>query len=188
MNYPEKEELIERYRHYTDPELLQILKRRNDYQPSAIEAAQQVATERGLAIEPPAGQTSVSGSRIFPMPSSASGRMKLAQSLQRMLYFVAVVPFVAGVLNLAEGANAVAAAYLGATVGWLLASLFAFRRRDSRIALAFFPIMLALAIVRFANGGLPASVSVNDVVVAGLAVLAVVYAVCFYRAVLKSEC
>jgi hypothetical protein len=87
--------------HYSDLQILEILKKRKHYQPDAAALAIDEAIKRGLIHseqdlfseefnEPPRKKT------LFPIPENEKYRDKLRKSISRMLIFGGVIPFAIG--------------------------------------------------------------------------------------------
>lgn len=109
MEFPDKDSLKSRFEHYSDEQLLEILKNQAGYQELAVEVAVEVALFRGLinsredlpGLESPAQKTT--GSPIFPRFNTASQTRKVIKSLMRVVYLATLFPLIYAGLAYAGG-------------------------------------------------------------------------------------
>ncbi|MCW0482026.1 hypothetical protein [Gaoshiqia sediminis] len=109
MEFPDKDSLKSRYEHYSDEQLLEILKNQAGYQKLAVEVAVEVALSRGLInsredlpeLQFHAQKTA--GSPIFPRLNTASQTRKVTKSLMRVVYLVTLFPLIYAGLAYAGG-------------------------------------------------------------------------------------
>lgn len=185
MEFPEKDELIARYQKYTDEELLAILKNPNDYQWVAVEAARKVASERGLEwaelpIDHPAG-----GFSIFPRLSNPENALKLIKSLQRLLYFVALIPLITAALSFTDGYPALAFVYGGIAVLWGVLAMLAVRRKRHQMVLLLFLLFIFMLVLRYVTAGLPVGFKLVDWVVAVIALGVLIYILLYFKILVR---
>lgn len=109
MEFPDKESLRRRFENYTNDQLLDILKHPKDYQEAAIEAATELALERGLINSrydlagPEFRPAEASGTKLFPVLNTPEQNRKLRSSLIRILALVTIFPVMYAILSFAGG-------------------------------------------------------------------------------------
>lgn len=186
MDLPEKEELVTRYQNYTDEELLTILQHPKDYQEAAVDAARELAFERGIEwAEVPAGPTKT-GFAFFPRLSSPESALNLIKSLQRILYLVALVPLIAGALSYTDGYPTLAIAYGGIAIVWGVLSMLTVRRKRHQMVLLLFLLLGFMAVLRYITAGLPVGLKVVDWTVWGIAAVALVYILLYFKFLVRN--
>lgn len=181
MEFPEKTDLIDRYQKYTDEELFAILNHPKDYQDVAVEAAREVAEARGLEFEVAARESHDSKFRIFPTFSSAEKAMSLIKSIQRLLYFIALIPFITAAMSFTDGYPSLALVYAGIAIMWAVIAFLAVRRRRHQMVLLLFLLFIFLMVLRYMTAGLPVDAQIVDWVVFGIIFLAVVYLLVYFK-------
>jgi len=185
MDFPEKEELVDRYQNYTDEELLAILQHPKDYQEAAVDAAREVAFERGIEwAEVPADSTK-SGFAFFPRLSNPENALKLIKSLQRILYFVALIPLIAGALSYTDGYPTLAIAYGGIAVVWGVLAMLTVRRKRHQMVLLMFLLLVFLMVLRYITAGLPVDLKTVDWTVWGIAFVVLVYTLLYFKILVR---
>jgi hypothetical protein len=148
-------DFYEKYSNYTEEQLLEILKKRKDYQESAVDAAIKIAIERKIIFSeqdlfsPEFEPVESKGSKIFPEISNSYQREKLIGSILRFLYVISFLPLVFGFLKYAEGR--LLFTYLGVGVGliWFLLCFFLSKTKKRFL---FFPLFVLLISVSFFVG------------------------------------
>lgn len=186
MKFPDKAELLERFGQYSDQQLLQMLRRPRDYQPSAIEAATDLARERGLEWTPDSAPDTKPVFSLFPHFRDAQQARKTAQSIQRLLFFVPLVPLLSAGLQWIDGFQLLAVASVLLALSWGLLTYFSFSRRRHQLVWLFFPLLALLLLLRFQSTGFPFQASLTDWLVVTIALIVLVYLLLFYKSTLKS--
>ena len=109
MEFPDKESLKSRYEEYSDDQLLEVLRNRNNYQGDAVGIAMEIAINRKLihseqdllSLEFNAKKSHPF--QLFPQLSSEVQTQKVLKSLFRILYLITLFPLIFGVLKYSEG-------------------------------------------------------------------------------------
>ena len=185
MDFPEKEELVTRYQNYTDEELLAILEHPKDYQEAAVDAAREVAFERGIEWAEVPGGTGQPGFTFFPRLSNPENALKLIKSLQRILYFVALIPLIAGALSYTDGYPTLALAYGGIAIVWGVLAMLTVRRKRHQMVLLMFLLLIFLMVLRYITAGLPVDLKAVDWTVWGIAFAVLVYTLSYFKILVR---
>ena len=143
----------EQYNNHTDNQILEILKKRKDYQDAAVEAAVQIAMERQLIHSEQDLFSSEfqivqsKESRFFPDISNAYQRQKLSGSIFRFIYILSLVPLVYALLKYGEGEMNLT--YTGIATGliWFLFSFLLNRTRNVVLFIPLFILLLSISLV-----------------------------------------
>ncbi len=180
MDFPEKDELLSRYEEYTNEELLQILKNKSHYQNVAVEAAAEIARERGLNPEAISEESAPLRSRLFPEFNSAEACIKILKSVQRILYFVALIPLLTGALAFTDGYPSLGIAYVFTSVMWAGIVFLAVKRKRHRMTLLLFLLLVFLLMMRYMAAGLPVNTGLVDWVIGSLVLLLLIYLIAFF--------
>ncbi|WP_372776334.1 hypothetical protein [Mangrovibacterium sp.] len=185
MKYPEKDELLNRYENYSDDELLAILRNPGGYQEQAVEIARGIAEQRGLNVA--AGISEDAGQRtsIFPHLSTPEKSMKLLRSLQRLLYFVALIPLITGALSFADGYPSLAIAYVSLALLWGAVAFMAVSRKKHTMVLLLFLLLGFMLVLRYITAGLPVAASVADWFIMVLAIVLLVYVLLYFKKLIR---
>ena len=184
--------LREKMTHYTDHEIMDILRKRKSYEPEAVRIATNEAIRRNLIhseqdlfsdkfAEQPTSWT------LFPCPENKETRDKIIRSMSRMLMLVGVIPVIYGVLKFQNGKYPEGVAILVAGLLWVFSSFMIFSRKDRRF---WAPILVVglLALVYVSRMFLLVKgLRVMDYVVPGILFLVVFYVLFFLRALLKRQ-
>lgn len=190
--FMENMELKERIGNLTDEALIDLLRQRNAYEPVAVEVAIEEAIKRGVLqseADLDLAQFVVSeksAKSIFPHLTTALQFSKVFSSLTRMLYLIAVVPLVIGLLELTESNFNEAAFLLLIGGSWLTLSVLLARQKKAVFAFALLGILVValgyMALQKMAFSGL----QLADWVVYATGILLIVY-VLSYLAVLVNR-
>ena len=192
MEFPDKESLRGRFENYTNDQLLEILKHPKDYQEAAIEAATELALERGLInsrfdltgseFRP----AEISGTKFFPVLNTPEQNRNLRSSLIRILALVTIFPAMYAILSFAEGNfNKVILSGAFALV-WGSAVYLVSTTKNS--ALTYFLLFLFYAGVAFtlySNNGSFSQPSIADLIIRLLAFLLITYVILYLRVLLR---
>jgi len=144
-----------RYTAYTDIQILEILRNHKDYRESAKNAAVQIAIERKIInseqdlLSPEYQNVKIFKFSIFPEIKNAYHLQRLAGSIFRFLYVMALVPIIYGFLKYGEGL--IDQAYLGVGIGVLWFS-FALLLQNTRKPIFFFLLFSMLLILSIFAG------------------------------------
>jgi hypothetical protein len=141
----------ERYKTYTDDQLIQVLKNHKDYQPDAVAAAVKIAVERQLinseqdllSIEIQSVRTVEFG--LFPQITNEYQRIKLIGSIFRFTYVLAFLPVIFGFLKYAEGQINLTFAGVGVGLIWLLLCFWLSKTRKMILFLPLFLLLFAVS-------------------------------------------
>jgi len=185
MDFPGREELIDRYRAYSDDELLAILKYQKDYQDLAVEAAREVAGERGIEWEDLSVDQQPSAFSIFPQPANPESVIKLIKSLQRVLYFVALIPLITGALSFTDGYPSLALAYGATSVLWGLLAWLTVRRKRHQMVFLLFLLTIFMLVLRYITTGLPFGFKLVDWVVVAIALGLLIYVLLYFKILVR---
>lgn len=186
MKLPDKAELLERYSQYSDQELLQVLRHSRDYQQAAVDAATDIAKERRLAWTVDSATESQSRFSLFPKISDPKRAAKVAQSIQRVLYIVALVPVLFAALYWVDGYSLLAFAAGVIALCWVLAAFFSLKYRKAQIVWLFFLLISLLLSVCFQRAGSLLPLNRMDWMVISIGLIVFVYLLLFYKSILKS--
>ncbi|WP_163713126.1 hypothetical protein [Mangrovibacterium lignilyticum] len=186
MSFPGKEELIDRYQKYSDQELMEILQNPNDYQKNAVEAAREVAEDRGLDLSGSEINAPKSSSALFPGFSSPDIARKVIKSLQRVLYLVALVPLVTAALSFADGYPNLAIAYGFTAVLWGALSFLAVRRKRHQMVWLLFLLLSFLLILRYLTNGFPIDFRLVDWTVFAIALGVLIYVLLYFKVLIRN--
>ncbi|PTN10041.1 hypothetical protein [Mangrovibacterium marinum] len=185
MEFPEKAELIERYQKYTDQELLHILKHPEGYQDLALEVARELAHDRGLSPEEGKAAGASSRGGIFPRFTDAAKARNLIKSIQRLFYFVALIPFITGALSFADGYPSLALVYGGIAVLWAAVAFFAVQRKKHQMVLFQFLLLIFMLVTRYMTTGFPPAVQTVDWLIYGIILLSIVYLLVYFKILIR---
>lgn len=145
-------DFYELYTSFTDNEILDILKKRKDYQDLAVEAAIKIAIERKIIFSeqdlfsPDFDSIKSNVSIIFPEISNEYQRQRLISSIFRFIYVISFLPLVYGFLKYAEGQLLLA--FLGIIIGviWFILSIILSKTRKKFIFILLFIILIAISL------------------------------------------
>lgn len=185
MEFPGREELIDRYQKYSDEELLAVLKHAQDYQELAVEAAREVAESRGVDIASIQSQTHKHRPSIFPGFANAEKAMKLIKSIQRLFYFVALIPFITGALSFTDGYPSLALVYGGIAILWAVVAFLAVSRKRHQMVLLMFLLLIFMLVTRYMTAGFPPAVQTVDWVVYGIILVAILYLLVYFKILIR---
>jgi len=193
MEFPDKEGLKKRFGEYTDIQLLEILNNQNEYQELAVEAAKEIASERGLVYReqdlpaPGVHQAHTYSRTLFPFLNSQEQEHKMLKSLITVLYLIALIPFVLAVLSYAGGYWQNSAVLGGFTVFWAVTTFGLDRKREAKIVYLHYFLFILFQIyylISFGAGFLPGT---TDIAIYVIAVLLVLYVLSYTYLILKRE-
>jgi hypothetical protein len=142
----------ERYTNYTDEQLLEILKKRKDYQESAVDAAVKIAIERQLIYSEQDlfshefQNNKLDRSMLFPEISNDFQRQKLVGSILRFLYIMSFLPLVFGFLKYAEGQYSLTAIGVGVGVIWFLLSFLLAKTKKTVVFIPLFILLFSISL------------------------------------------
>jgi hypothetical protein len=145
-------DFYERYTKLTDSELLEILKRRKDYQDTAVEAAVKIAIGRKLILSeqdllsPEFEPVRSYGSKLFPDVSNEYHRSRLVGSLFRFIYMMSFLPLVFGIMKYAEGQLNFTFLGVGIGVLWFSLSFLLSRSHQKVIFILLFVILISTSV------------------------------------------
>lgn len=148
-----RDQFYERYTHYSDQQIKEILKNHHDYQESAVTAAIKIAIEREIIhsdhdLMAPEYQTRVTRKMTaFPIISNAFHHKKIVKSIFRILFFVSIIPIVFGILKYAEGKLQIT--YLGIGIGLLWLALTYALLKTRKMIIVFIQIAFILPLSVF---------------------------------------
>lgn len=194
MEFPDKEGLKIRFGEYTDVQLLEILNNHNDYQELAVQAAKEIASERGLIhreqdlLAPGRHQAHTYSRTFFPFLNSQEQERKMLKSLIMVLYMVSLIPFILAVLSYAGGYWRNSALLGGLTVIWAIATFGLDRKREARIVYLHYFLFILFQIyylISFGAGVL--SGTTTDIAIYVITVLLVLYVLSYTYLILKQK-
>ena len=181
----------EKYKQLSDPEILEILKLRNGYQPKAANAAIQEAISRGiikseqdLFSEEYRNQENRSGF-FFPSIQNTQQKEKILSSIHRIIYILGIIPLVFAGLDYSHGNIIRPVILAGIAFCWWVLN-FRLSKTKNKIIL---DIMLVILIVAFGYSFFLIynlkSPPVMDFVVVSITFLTSLYCLLFSRSILK---
>lgn len=184
--------LSEKMTHYTDQEIIDILRKRKSYEPEAVRIATGEALRRNLIhseqdlfsekyAEQPASWT------LFPCPENRETSHKIIRSMSRMLMLVGVIPVIYGVMKFQTGKYPEGVAMLVAGLLWVFASFMIYSRHDRRFWAPLLVVGLLAAVYVSRMLLLVKGLRVLDYVVPGILFLVVFYVLFFLRALLRKH-
>lgn len=188
-----RDQFYERYTNYSDQQIKEILKNHHDYQESAVTAAIKIAIEREIIhsehdLMAPEYQTRVTRKKTaFPIISNAFQHKKIIKSIFRILFFVAVIPIVFGILKYAEGQLHIT--YLGIGIGLFWLALTYALLKTRKLIFVFIQIAFILPLSVFLGVQLTkqAIFPVTDMLVLILLTAIVVYFLLYLRKLFLTE-
>jgi len=129
-------DFYERYIELKDNEIIDILRRRKDYQENAINAAIKIAIERQLIqnendlFGPEFQYPGKNPSLLFPLATKEYQRDKIIGSIFRFLYLLSLLPIIFGIMKFVEGEFSFG--FIGTLVGiiWFIFSFILSKKRD----------------------------------------------------------
>jgi len=145
-------DFYERYITLTDIEILEILKRRKDYQDLAVDAAVKIAIERKLIsteqdlFSPEFETAGSNGTKLFPDVSNEYHRQRLIGSVFRFLYMMSFLPLVFGIMKYAEGQLLLSFLGVGIGVVWFILSFLLSRSRKKFTFIPLFAVLVSSSI------------------------------------------
>lgn len=186
----ENENLEKRIRSLNDADLLQVLKLRDSYTPEAATIAIEEALSRGLIgseedLEQAQFQPDATpGKSIFPYLNEKKQFQRVFSSLIRLLYLVAVLPLLFGVLMLTDHQFVNAVSFLVVGGAWLTFSVLANKYKDSRFPLVLILVLLSGIALTLSDNYLLTRLHLTDFVVIGLAIAIMIYILLYLRVLL----
>ena len=181
----------EKYKQLSDPEIIEILRLRNSYQPKAAHAAILEAISRGiiqseqdLFSDEYRNQESRSGF-FFPNIHKPQHKESILSSIHRIIYILGIIPLVFAGLDYSRGNIIRSAILISITLGWWFLN-YKLSKTKRRVTLNIMLTMLILAfgysIFLINNMESP---PIMDFVVIGIAFLTSLYCLLFARSILK---
>lgn len=186
----ENEELKNRITSLSDAELIELLKLRDSYQPEAVEFAVQEALRRQVIQSEVDLQSTRFQSKhrhaktIFPHLNNEKQFQKVFSSLIRVLYLVAIIPFVFGVLNLIEPKVRDGLVLLGLGLLWAGLSVRLQMRQRAQTPLVLMVLLLFGLIRGFFSLKDLSGLQLTDLIVFGVAILLLTYVLVYIRVLL----
>lgn len=186
----ENENLEKRIRSLNDADLLQVLKLRDSYTPEAATIAIEEALSRGLIgseedLEQAQFQPDATHRKsIFPYLNEKKQFQRVFSSLIRLLYLVAVLPLLFGVLMLTDHQFVNAVSFLVVGGAWLTFSVLANKYKDSRFPLVLILVLLSGIALTLSDNYLLTRLHLTDFVVIGLAIAIMIYILLYLRVLL----
>jgi len=145
-------DFYERYTNYTDAQLLEILKKRKDFQESAVDAAIKIAIERQLIhSEQDLFSTEFQNNKLtrsifFPDIDNDFQRQKLVASIFRFLYVMSFLPLVFAFLKYAEGQYSLTAIGAGIGVVWFILNFLLSRTKKIVVFIPLFILLFSISL------------------------------------------
>ena len=173
--------LDERIRSLSDDDLVELLKMRDHYQSEAVAIAIEDALNRGIIfseqdLEMPKFQPDQSHSRsLFPHLNKEHQFQKVFTSLIRVLYLIAILPMLFGVLKLVEYELPFGISLLVLGLAWVFLCIWLQKNKNSQIPWMLAGIFSIGVGVVFYNQTIVSTLNLTDHFVIGLAVILVFY-------------
>jgi len=137
MKLPTREELENRYRDYSDSQILDILKHGKDYQPLSVDVAREMAEQRELSCNEEL-PSSIGEKRFFPIFNNGKAEDKMYQSLMRILYLFTLIPVVLTILSYVRDVKNEFLIWVVLSAGWILSVVFITKYKSKIWAILLF--------------------------------------------------
>jgi hypothetical protein len=189
----ENEEFKKRIGALSDEELIGLLRIRESYQEEAVAIALQEAITRGLVSsekeleKPEFNAVKTYPKSIFPKLDTDAQFQKTFASLVRILYLIALVPLVFGVLGFVEGKMAQGIFLSLSGVLWILSAIQLQKQKDRRMPIVL--MFIFLATIAFISIRQPEvfSFQLKDLFVYGLLFFGILYILVYLRILLSGR-
>jgi hypothetical protein len=145
--------LYNKYSDYSDEQILEILKKRKDYQDVAVEIAIKIALDRKLIASKqdllaPEFRIIESGNKsLFPEISNTFHRSRVIGSIFRFMYLMSLLPLTYGILNYAKGE--IYQTVLGVGIGllWFILCLLLKKTQNVLVFIPLFILLFGVSII-----------------------------------------
>lgn len=188
-----RERFYELYTRYSDFQIKAILKNHKDYQEAAVTAAIKIAIERELIhsdqdLMAPEYQNKRSGKMTaFPEIPDAYQYQRVVRSIFRVLFLVAFIPIIFGVMKYAEGQLNMTFMGVGIGLIWLALTFSLFKTRKLAIIVVqiflLLPMSLLLGYRLFNQKIFPAT----DMLVLVILTLLIIYFLLYLRKLILTK-
>lgn len=183
----------ERYSSFSDSQINEILRNHKNYQEPAVTAAVKIAIERELIhteqdLLAPEYQSKPSvGLSLFPEITNDYQYTKVVASIFRVLYFLAFLPIIFGVLKYAEGQLDITIAGVGIGLVWVIFTYLLFKTKNMLVV----TLQIVLLILAFVGIGYNLLVQdtfqVTDFVILVSGTLLSLYLLFFLRKLIQTK-
>ncbi len=186
-------DFYEKYINYTDEQLLEVLKKRKDYQDSAADTALKIAIERQLIhseqdlFSSEFQNVKTKRSKLFPEISNDFQRHKLEGSIFRFLYVMSFLPLVFGFLKYAEGQYSLTAISVSIGLIWFLLSFLLSKTRKIIVFIPLFMLLFSISIFIVANIFSSAFIQIMDIVMLTVGLLLSTYLLMLLRKLILTK-
>lgn len=146
---------------YSDDKIVEIIRKRNYYQPEAAELAIQEAIKRGLIhseqdmyAEKFREEPVVFS--IFPAIEDEKNAQKIRKSISRMFIVSGAIPVIYGFLQIKKASLVEGGIFMGSGLLWIFLSILIFKKKNIRIVnvlLALFVISAIYIATNFISSG-----------------------------------
>jgi len=176
MKLPTREELENRYKDYSDDQILEILKHEQDYQPLSVDVAREIAMHRGISCKEKSPSL-IGKKRFFPIFNDRKAEAKMFQSLMRILYLFTIIPIVITILSYFRNPQKEFLIWGIISIGWILSVIFITKYKSKIWVIFLFIIYLfsiVFGILSFGKTGSSTKISMAIYVIAFLTLLYVI--------------
>jgi hypothetical protein len=181
------------YRNYTDEQLREVLIKRKNYRPEAVELAVKLAIERGLIhseqdlIAPEFQDHSKRAFTLFPDIQNEQSRKRTHDSAFRVLFIAGVVPLAFGAIRFAEGNLPLTILSVVAGLVWE-GLLFALLKMKKTFWVFLLQLWLTIVLIgAVAQIGQTNQITFTDAFITGVFYLMATYLLFFIRKLIKNK-
>jgi hypothetical protein len=186
------ERLERRFREMPDADVTEVLKKRDQYQRSAIDFAVREALRRGLIhseeeMDEPRFSQESARFTLFPLPEKTETRTKIFRSLCRSLMIAGVIPAFYGVMKLSSQRFTEGTALISIGVIWIGMSWFLMERSEKWLIFPLFFLLLISVpyVVRIMTWHI--SLKWTDFFIPSVLFVLIVYSLFYVYAILKNQ-
>lgn len=186
------EHLERRFREMPDAGVIEVLKKRDQYQRSAVDFAVREALKRGLICseeelyEPRFSHESARFT-FFPFPDKKETRTKLFRSLCRSLMIAGVIPAFYGVMKLTNHKFPEGTALISIGVIWIGMSWFLMERSERRLIFPMFFLLLISVPYLVRMMAWHTSLKWTDFLIPSVLYALMIYSLLYVHAILKKQ-
>lgn len=183
----------DRYKNYSNDQILEILKNHKDYQEAAVKDAVKIGIERQLIyseqdlLAPGFQQGKTYRFTLFPVITNTFHYQRLVGSIFRYLFVVSFLPLIYGFLKYSEGQTS--EAYWGIALGaaWFLLCLYLKTTQRSIFFIPIFGLLLFLSVIGVLKIFMPGGLLTLDMVMLSIGLIVTVYLLLYLKILMKNR-
>lgn len=183
MKLPTREELENRYKDYSDDQILGILKHEQDYQPLSVDVAREIALQRGLSCNEKLPSL-IGKKRLFPIFNDRKTEAKMFQSLMRILYLFTIIPLVITILSYFRNPQKEFLIWGIISIGWILSVIFITKYKSKIWAISLFILYIFSVVFGVMSFGKVHSYTKIGMVIYVIAFLTLMYVISYIFVIL----